>query len=177
MAAIVLLLPAVFAAGAWRDVGDWAHERELFVAEAPPDGTAAYGGARLNLTRFKIFADEEDTRLATPKDRALVLVRLKAKFDRAAKEDWLLCRLTLVDGAGRIFEPSMFSVPLGMRRFVEPDGKSPESCSSVALAGRKAGEEAEFGAAFVTPRDALPTLKARFSTRGDRPRAVEFAKP
>lgn len=175
--ALVLLPPAVFAAEAWRDVEDAAQTRELFVSEVAPEATIAYAGAVIGLTRFKIFADEEDPRLATPKDRALALVRLKARFERPEKEGWLICRLRLIDGAGRIWEPSNFSVPFGMRRFVEPDGKSPENCSEVALAGRRAGEEIEFGAAFVVPRDALATIRARFSTRGSRPQAVEFARP
>lgn len=177
LAAIALLLPALAVAHSWRSVRDMAHNRELFVAGPDATTEAAYAGARLRLSSFRVIADSPDPRLALPPDRALVLVRLKARLARDVGDDWVICRLTLRDGQGRAWAPTGVSFPPSVQKLVEPDGVAPPSCASAAFSKPKAGAEVEFGASYVTPRDALPTLKARFSIMAERPWAIEFATP
>ncbi|MFD1702214.1 hypothetical protein ACFSCV_04280 [Methylopila henanensis] len=177
LAALLLLAPAALAAAGWRQAIDLAHGRELRVREVAAGEAADYAGATWRVSDFRVLADEPDPRLRTPPDRALALLRLKGRVARDIGEDWSVCQLTLVDGAGRRWRPGDVTLPRDLQRLIEPGGVSAPTCGSVAFSQPKAGAEVEFGAIYVVPRDALPTLRARFSVLSERPEALAFARP
>lgn len=175
--AIAALLPAAMCESARTHWNEHSLNVDRSITEVASGASGSYAGAEWRLSHWRVFADEPDPRLRTPPDRALVAVRLKARITQEIGQSWIGCRITLHDGRGRRWDPPGIRLPLRIQKEVEPGGAAPEKCSHFALSPPAPGVEIEMGDIFVVPRDALPTLEARYSVRGARPAAVQFEPP
>lgn len=174
--ALALLLPAAYAANTWRQWLEIGAGRETRITRLVPGESADYAGAQLRLEAFRVIKDDPDPRIDMAADRALVVVRLGATTRQDIHERWNGCRLSLVDAEGRRWSPISVSLPRAIAALVEPDDRATQSCGGAYLARPAPGAELLIGEKFLVPRDALPTLEARFSTRADRPDALAFSQ-
>lgn len=176
LAGLVLLVPAAYAVNSWRQWLEIGARREAMVTLVAPGASADYAGATLRLEAFKAIEDDPNPRIDMAADRALVLVRLGARTHADIYDRWNGCRLSLIDGEGRRWTPVSLTLPRAISSLIEPDARETKTCGGAYLARPTPGTDLLIGQKFLVPREALPTLKVRFSTRMDRPQALEFSR-
>lgn len=173
---LLLLVPAAMAVVGWRDVVELRRKIEWNAIDVAAGQRIDFNGARIALSALDVLPPMADL----PPDRTFARVRLDVEPSAPASQDWLDCRIFLVDSAGRRWEAINFAPTALERQFKKP-GESPASrCSALSVGTHQADDKLVIDAYFLVPRTATPSLRPTLSAMGGRPGYLRFtpeAKP
>ncbi|OCC04962.1 hypothetical protein BA190_11270 [Labrys sp. WJW] len=178
--AIPVLLLAVFVFGARVDIMDYVASHELRITTVKPSGAAPYAHADWSLVSARFADSGEGTRLPLPKDRRLLIVRLKAVpeekiVDEAQRQAiWLGCSLTLLDGRGQRWSPLSFVLSRDISRALEPTATPVAGCFEAARSIGLDGQPTLVEEKFLLPAEIASDLSVRLSFRSALPDALSF---
>ena len=173
---LLLLVPAAMAVIGWSDVVELRRKLEWNAIDVAAGQRVDFNGARIALAALDILPPTT----GLPADRTFARLRLDVEASGPASQDWLDCRIFLVDSQGRRWEAINFAPTALERQFKKPGESAASRCSTLAVGTHQAGANLVIDAYFLVPRDATSSLRPTLSTMGARPNYLRFtpeAKP
>lgn len=167
---LLLLVPAAMAVVGWPDVVELRRKLEWNAIDVAAGQRIDFNGARIALTALDILSPTA----GLPPDRTFARVRLDVEASGPASQDWLDCRIFLVDSQGRRWEAINFAPTALERQFKKPGESSASRCSALAVGTHQAGAKLVIDAYFLVPRDATSSLRLTLSAMGARPDYLRF---
>lgn len=166
------LLVAAFALNARRNVENYVEQIETSVR--PAAAGQFYAGAEWQVATVRLIGDGRDTKVTFPGQMRLVIVQLSATAREEIGQGWSQCRFTLVDDRGRRWLPLDPILSRDISRDLDRKAKPVEGCGIASLHPPVKEGSVTIEEKFVVPADVLPSLTARLSFVGDRPKAISL---
>ncbi|WP_077962986.1 hypothetical protein [Ensifer adhaerens] len=146
---LIVALPAAFVVRAWESLREsqWlaAGRAEIVVADGAPQ---AFAGGQWKLLDMRRLPRTDDARV------------ILAEFEASPTEPAILsqgaCRVRLVDGKGRRFEPVTLTEPIVRKMY--PEVAERPRCGVLAFADAKDGAVVRMAESFIVPADARDLL-------------------
>jgi hypothetical protein len=165
LVALVLLLPAAYAAMSWQSITSLLANEDLIARDVAWGAEAQFGGSGWRLLDLRAALGME----GLPENAVPVLADFSVKVGNPDLQNlWLGCRIALVDAKGRSWLPT----PVGLRL---PDDVM--GCSSAIFSGAKTGGVLKVSETFLVPRDATTTIRPTVGLGSERPFFLRFARP
>ena len=166
------LLVMAFTVNARRNVENYVEQIETSVR--PAAAGQSYAGAEWQVETVRLIGDGRDTKVTFPGQMRLVIVQLSATAREEIGQGWSQCRFTLVDDRGRRWLPLDPILSRDISRDLDRKAKPVEGCGIASLHPPAKDGSVTIEEKFVVPADVLPSLTARLSFVGDRPKAISL---
>lgn len=173
---LLLLVPVAMTVVAWRDVIELRRKIEWNAIDVAAGQRIDFNGAHISLSGLDILPPMA----GLPPDRTFARVRLDVEASGPASQDWLDCRIFLVDSQGRRWEAINFAPTALERQFKKPGDRPASRCSTLAVGTHQSGDKLVIDAYFVVPSAMASSLRPTLSAMGGRPGYLRFtpeAKP
>ncbi|WDZ80568.1 hypothetical protein PWG15_22565 (plasmid) [Ensifer adhaerens] len=157
--ALVVALPLAFAVRAWENLreGHWlaTHKEEIVVEGGVGQ---AFAGGQWKLLDMRRLPHTDDARV--------VLAELEVSPTDPAVLSQGACRVRLIDGKGRRFEPVTLTEPVVREMY--PEAAERPRCGITALAGAQNGAAVRMAESFIVPSEARDlSLRIEFPGASD----------
>ncbi|TAJ87637.1 hypothetical protein [Reyranella sp.] len=167
---LLLLVPAAMAVVGWSDAVELRRKLEWNAIDVAAGQRIEFNGARIALAALDVLPSTT----GLPADRTFARLRLDVEASGPASQDWLDCRIFLVDSQGRRWEAINFAPTALERQFKKPGESAASRCSTLAVGTHQAGTKLVIDAYFLVPRDATSSLRPTLSAMGARPDYLRF---